>query len=355
MSTFRLGLFIVATLAVLGCGVFLISNKRAPFKSGYPVRAEFVNVAGLREGADVRVGGLHKGTVESINLPARPDQKVTVTMEVSNTTHGVLRKDSVASVKSDGLMGDKYVEISFGSVDAPGLKNGDTIGGQPPVDISDIVAQTGAIMAKANVAVKNISETAGNLDAITESVRQGKGTAGELINNDAVYKKMEAAATDLQENMEALKHNFLLRGFFKSRGYEDSDDLKKHEIAELPRVPSEKVFNYDAKQIFAKPGAARLKNTKMLDETGQFLQGGKFGLVVVAARAGEKGDSDKVRQLTEARAAVIREYLVNHYRVDDTRIRTMGEGKTADTGDDGDVQIIVYPVALAGNTPPDSK
>ena len=71
MSTFRLGIFIVATLTILGAAVFLIGNNQMRFHSTFHVRADFRNVSGLVNGADVRVGGVHMGTVRRINLPDR--------------------------------------------------------------------------------------------------------------------------------------------------------------------------------------------------------------------------------------------------------------------------------------------
>jgi len=347
--TVRLGVFIVAGLAILACGVFLIGNKKSLFENTYRIKAQFQNVAGLNEGSDVRVGGVHRGTVKHIELPARPDQKIVVIMDLNANTHAVVKKDSIASIKSEGLMGDQYVEISFGSVQAPPLKEGDTIGSQQPVNISDLINKTGAILDQASDAVKDIRGTAGNLNEITATINQGKGTAGKLIHNDAIYNKMNAAASDMQEDMEAMKHNFLTRGFFKKRGYEGSDELRIHRIGTLPQTPSERTFHYDAGQLFNRPDAAKLKKAKELDEAGDFLQQNKFGLAVVVVRAGMKGDTEKQRVLTEARAMVVRDYLVNHFELDDTRLKTMGEGKTHEGGDNGDVQILVYPVAVAKN------
>src|SRR5262245_22294259 len=118
----RLGLFITLTLAMLFGAVFFIGDKKTLFTSTYGVRAQFENVAGLNEGADVRVGGIHKGTVKKIELPKQPDGKVTVLMELQSATRDVVRKDSKASIKSEGLLGDKYVEIAFGLPNAERLK-----------------------------------------------------------------------------------------------------------------------------------------------------------------------------------------------------------------------------------------
>jgi hypothetical protein len=147
--------------------------------------------------------------------------------------------------------------------------------------------------------------------------------------------------------MEALKHNFLLRGFFKNRGYEDSADLGKNEIEWLPQGTAMKVFTYPAKQIFDKHDTADLKNQKSLNAGGDFLSNNQFGLAVVVAAAGMQSDSQKDLVLTQARAMVVRDYLVETFEFDDSQLKTLGMGKPTDaalgTGW-GTVQILIYPV-----------
>ena len=70
----RLGAFIVITLAIFVAGVFIIGGKQYLFSSTYKLKAQFDNVVGLDVGADVRVGGVHSGTVSSIVLPRKPDE-----------------------------------------------------------------------------------------------------------------------------------------------------------------------------------------------------------------------------------------------------------------------------------------
>jgi phospholipid/cholesterol/gamma-HCH transport system substrate-binding protein len=344
LTSFRLGLFVVLTLLILSAGVFLIGSKEQMFQSTYPVKANFHNVAGLIVGADVRVGGIHKGTVKRINLPPRPDQDVTVLMDLAKPTRDVVKADSVVSIKSEGLVGDKYVEISFGSPEAAALRDGDILKSEPPVDMADLVKKTGEILDVANTAVQDVQGAAGNLNSITTKVNQGQGTVGALVNDKTVYNQTAAAATSFRENMDALKHNFLLHSFFARRGYDDSAELTKHEIQRLPTEPYSKAFVYDTLKIFDKPDNAKLKNQKALNEVGQFLQDQRFGLAVIEASTGPKGDTETQRTLTEARSMVAREYLVNNFRLDDTRIKTLGLGKAQDTtAGDGKLEILVYP------------
>jgi phospholipid/cholesterol/gamma-HCH transport system substrate-binding protein len=340
---FRLGLFIVATLLILATGVFLIGGNESLFQRTYQVRADFHNVAGLSEGADVRVGGIHKGTVKRIDLPHDPAGSVTVGMVLASATRDVVKQDSVASIQSEGLVGDKYVEISFGSTGAQPLKDGGAIESAPPVDISDIINKTNQIMDMAKEAVQNVSATADNLDSVSSKINQGEGTVGALVNDKTMYQQASAGTAAFRDDMEALKHNMLLRGFFNRRGYEDTEDLKKHEIPRLPAEPYTKAFVYDAAKLFDKQDSAKLKNPKTLAEAGKFLEENRFGQVVVAASAGPKGETDKEQVLTEARSMVVRDYLADNFELDDNRIKTIGLGKSSDAGaGGGKVEIFVY-------------
>jgi phospholipid/cholesterol/gamma-HCH transport system substrate-binding protein len=306
LTSFRLGLFVVLALLILATGVFLIGSQQAMFQSTYPVKAHFHNVAGLTEGADVRVAGIHKGTVTRIDLPHRPDQDVTVEMDLASPTHDVVKTDSVVFIRSEGLVGDKYVEISFGSPEAQPLRKGDILNSEPPVDIADLVQKANQMLDTTDTAIKHVDGAFSNIESISSKIDQGQGSAGALINDKTLYAQTAAAATSLRENMDALKHNFLVRGFFNKRGYEDSDELTKHEISRLPAENYSKEFMYDATKLFDKPDTAKLKNQKALNEAGQFLQNQHFGVAVIEDSTGSKGDADKERTLAEARNMVVR-------------------------------------------------
>src|SRR5271156_751636 len=109
---FRLGIFIVAGLLILAGGVFLVGQKRFLFQRTYRLEAQFQDVAGLDNGADVRVGGIHLGTEKYITLPDDPSGKLTVVMDMADSSKNIVRQNSVATIKTEGLLGNKYVEVS---------------------------------------------------------------------------------------------------------------------------------------------------------------------------------------------------------------------------------------------------
>lgn len=340
---FRLGVFIVLALLIFAGGVFWIGKKQFLFHSTYRLKAEFQNVAGLNGGAEVRVGGIHEGTVRQIQLPTRPNEKVVVLMDLAAGSRNVIKKDSVATINSEGLVGDKFVEISFGSEPSPKVNDGDTIQGKPPLQLSDLLDKTNEVLETTKGAVQNVDDTVSNVKSITTKIDQGQGTIGALINNKKIYQRVNAGASAFQENMEALKHNFFLRGFFRERGYESAADLRRNEISRLPAEPVTKTFTYEAKNIFDKPDTAKLKNAKTLDDAGNYLQSNQFGLVVVAAYSDMKGDTNQDRMLTEARAMVVRDYLTKNFKLEDIRIKTIGLGKSAKAPEGGSVEILIYP------------
>jgi phospholipid/cholesterol/gamma-HCH transport system substrate-binding protein len=366
----RVGAFIVVALAILAAGVFLIGSKQFLFSSTYRLKAQFDNVSGLDDGADVRVGGVHSGTVRNIVLPHKPGERVTVIMDLKKSTHEIIKQDSVASIETEGLLGNQYLAISFGSAATADVRDGDTISSQPPLEMSDLLKKASGILDSSQQAIQNATGATEHLNSISAKIDSGQGTVGALVNDKQLYTNLDQTTvalhdtvahaqegvTDFQENMEALKHNFFLRGYYKSRGYEDSAALAKNEVERLPQGTPMKEFTYSAKQLFDKQESAKLKNQKSLNAVGEFLANHQFGFAVIEASTGMEGDTQKDMVLTQARAMVVREYVVTNFEFDDSELGTLGMGKQkagASSGDWGTVRILIYPVGT--EAPPNKQ
>ena len=356
----RLGAFIVATLAILAAGVFVIGSQEYLFRSTYQLKTQFDNVAGLAVGADVQVGGVHSGNVSSIKLPHKPGDKVIVVMDLDRSTKEIIKRDSVASIETEGVLGNQFVAISFGSAGQAEVADGETIQSVPPLELGELLAKTKAILDSSQQAILNTTQATAHLNSVSAKIDSGQGTVGALVNDRQVYNDLEqttttlhdamlqaqTGVTDFQENMEALKHNFFLSGYFKKRGYEDSSGLAANRVAELPQALPVKTFTFTAKQIFDGRDSARMNNQKALSDAGNFLAQTQFGLAVIVVSTGMDGDTQKDLVLTEARAMVIREYLVENFGFDDTQLRTLGMGKQEGANleaDWGSIQILIYP------------
>ena len=364
----RLGAFIVVTLAVLAAGVFIIGSQKYLFSSTYQLKAQFDNVAGLSSGADVQVGGVHSGTVQSINLPHNPGEKVTVLMCLDKSTHEIIKADSIASIETEGVLGNQFVAISFGSSGQAEVKDGQIIQSEPPLQMSDLFKKTSGILDASQLAINNATVTTAHLSSVAAKIDSGQGTVGALVNDKQLYSNLEqttttlhttmlqaqTGVTDFQENMEALKHNFLLSGYFKKRGYEDSAEITANGIASLPQGEPLKAFTFTVKQLFNSRDSTRLTSQKALDAAGTFLAQNQFGIAVVVVSAGMEGDTQKDLALTQARAMVIREYMVENFGFDDSQLKTLGLGKQPDVNPDADwgsIQILIFPPGV--DAPPE--
>jgi phospholipid/cholesterol/gamma-HCH transport system substrate-binding protein len=356
-----LGAFIVVTLAILVAGVFIIGSKEYLFSSTYKLKTQFDNVAGLASGADVEVGGVHSGTVVSITLPHNTRDKVTVVLELDKSTQDIVKKDSVASIETEGLLGNEYVAVSFGSDGQADVVNGDTIASVAPLQMGAILKQASGILDSSQEAVKNVTAATAHLNEVSAKIDSGQGTVGALVNDKQLYNNLEQTTASMQttmqqaqvgvtafsENMEAMKHNFLLSGFFKKRGYEDEAALGANRISGLPQAAPVKSFTFTGKDLFDKHDSAKLKHEKRLNEAGKFLADNEFGLAIVEVSTGKEGDEKNDQTLTEARAMVVRQYLVDHYGFEDADVKTLGEGKKAsadsNSEDWGSVKILIFP------------
>ena len=147
------------------------------------------------------------------------------------------------------MLGNQFVAISFGSAGQAEVKDGETIQSVPPLELGQLLTKTNAILDSSQQAIQNTTLATAHLNSVSAKIDSGQGTVGALVNDKQLYNNLEqttatlhatmlqaqTGVTDFQENMEALKHNFFLSGYFKKRGYEDSADLAANRISGLPQ------------------------------------------------------------------------------------------------------------------------
>ena len=227
----RLGTFIVLTLAILATGVFVIGSKEYLFRSTYQLKAQFDNVAGLAAGADVQVGGVHSGTVHSIELPHKPGEQVTVFIDLDKSKHEIIKRDSVVTIETAGMLGNQYVAISFGSAGQAEVTDGEIIPSEPPLEMSELFKKTSGILDSSQEAIKNATLATAHLNSVSAKIDSGQGTVGALVNDKQLYSNLsqstatlqttmvqaQTGVTDFRENMEALKHSFLFKKYFRKK------------------------------------------------------------------------------------------------------------------------------------------
>ena len=88
-------------------------------------------------------------------------------MDLAKDTQSLVKQDSVAAIQSSGLLGDKYVAISFGSMDAAALKGGEKLESEPPLDVADLYNKANHLLDTSQGALENILGATDNINLIT--------------------------------------------------------------------------------------------------------------------------------------------------------------------------------------------
>src|ERR1043166_2225989 len=109
---FRVGVFVLVALAVFLGMIYALGARARLFEARYTIHADFTEVAGLMEGATVRLAGVQIGRVSAVHLPSQPGGKVRVDLNITRTYADRTRQNSVARIDTQGLLGDKIVEIT---------------------------------------------------------------------------------------------------------------------------------------------------------------------------------------------------------------------------------------------------
>lgn len=226
-SSWKLGIFIAVGLAIFIFFIFYIGKNKNIFSSTISLHSHFDNVGGLAVGNNVRFAGIKVGSVTGIAI--ENDTTVRVDIIVEEDVQKFIKKDSKLAIGSDGLMGDKVINIIQGSTTAAIIKNGEKLASTKPFD-------TDKLMASLQKTVYNAETVASEIAAITKKMNSRNGIVGRLLDDSAfsdritkTVKNLEQASGGLSQNMEAAKSSFLLKGYFKKKEKkkrENEEDLK---------------------------------------------------------------------------------------------------------------------------------
>lgn len=422
------GAFVLGGILLFGVGLFLIGDRRMLFEKNFQVYAEFAKIAGLQKGAIVRVAGMDAGEVETIHVPPGPTQPFRVKLRIRNVLRPLIRVDSVASIQNDGLVGNKFIQVEAGSEKAEAVADGGTIRSREPFELADVLEKMGETVETVNTMINDVhgrvDEAFGTLTAVAKdaqslmnefggdarhilaaarkvstdlemivtNVRAGRGSVGQLVTDDSLYRSAKNIAaeaekvvatvreaseqakaaisdfrgdggpmkgvtgdlqetlasardamTDLADSTEALKHNFFFRGFFNRRGYFDLDDVSVEQYRQGALATKERrVFRIwiKASLLFEKDanGQERLTDAgraRLDSAMSQFVRYPKRSPFVVEGYA-QVATFDERFLLSRHRAEAVRDYLVGKYALDTNVVATMAMGEKADGSPEGD-------------------
>lgn len=195
----RLGIFISLGIAVFIFGIYFIGQKQQLFSSTFRLSGVFKDVAGLQAGNNVRLSGINIGTIDNITIIS--DSSVNVEFLIDEDTRKFIKKDAIASIGSEGLMGNKVLVISPGTGGKALIEDNDVITTNRPLDIDDI-------MLSLKTTIENTSAITGDLASITNKIESGQGTIGRLIMDKSWRENFDSMFVNLKEGSNGFK-NFM--------------------------------------------------------------------------------------------------------------------------------------------------
>lgn len=198
-SELRTGIVIIVALALLSVGVLQLSGRSGFFERSYTLYASMENTLGLKAGNSVSLAGINVGNVDEIKFTANPsDNRIIVVMKIKRQYMDRIRQDSVATVKTLGLLGDKYVDISVGGPNSPVMQPGGYLTSAGEAELS-------RVLAGASSGLSGLSVVASQLQVMLGRINRGEGTAGLLVNDRQLYDQLASSAANLNAAVTDLR------------------------------------------------------------------------------------------------------------------------------------------------------
>ncbi len=301
----RLGLFVIGGLAIFLVAIFIIGKQKNLFNPVFKLTTTFYNVSGLQVGNNVRFSGINVGTVD--NIVILDGSTVQVDMLLRTNVKKFIKKDCKVALGSEGLIGDRLLIISQGSAEAPLAEDGQMLLSTEPVEMDAIMASVQVTAGNIEIITKELAEVAAKINSgngtlarliadesiaenfsqsmlslksststlpattknielmskqlveISGKINSGDGTLGRLIQDTSIAENFSQSMLNLKnstkgldETLEAAKHNFLLKGYFKkkekaaNKAAEDAAEEDEYEIIfdepETPVIEKPKVI-----------------------------------------------------------------------------------------------------------------
>jgi len=192
----RLGIFISLGIAVLIFAIYFIGEKQQLFINTFRLSGVFKDVAGLQIGNNVRLSGINVGTIDNITIIS--DTSVRVVIFVDENTRQFIKKDAIASIGSEGLMGNKVLIINPGTGGKKIIENDDVIATTQPIDMDEI-------MNSLKTTIDNTANITGNLAKISTQIESGEGTIGGLMMDKSWRQDIESTIINLKEGSDGFK------------------------------------------------------------------------------------------------------------------------------------------------------
>lgn len=191
-SQLRVGLTVLFASITLAVLIFLMSGTTGLFTPKISLKSYFDDAEVLRNGAPVRLQGVDVGNVTSVRIvPEREPTPVEVTMKVTTKYSASIRKDSVTSMSTAGVLGETYINIDSSHAKGPAAQDGDTLATRESPEIQDVVRASQSTLQNLDALLKRT-------DRILAFVESGQGSIGKLIYDPGLYNRFADTVTEFK-------------------------------------------------------------------------------------------------------------------------------------------------------------
>lgn len=249
----KLGLFVILGTLIFSVSLYFIGDKENLFEKTFKVNAVFENVNGLQEGNNVRFSGINVGTVKGITII--DENSVLVEIALKKDVVEFVKKDAIVSIGTDGLMGNKLVNIGSGSPESLLVKVNDTLPTLPSPITEDVIR-------KLELSNNNIVVITKSLMDILNEIQNGKGTISNLISDTSMAKNLDLTFESLKRS--SIKTALILDKIEKQVNYINLGE------GSLGEVLTDTVFAQNIKIMMEELMEAS-KNTREITEETQLL------------------------------------------------------------------------------------
>lgn len=249
-NNIRLGIFVTFGLLLFIAAIYFIGDKQHLFSKTIRISGLFKDISGLQIGNNVRFSGINVGTIDDIVIIS--DSMVKVDMVLEKKTQKFIKRDAIAVIGSEGLMGNKVLNITPGTSNQKMIQDNGILNTRQLVSMDDIMIKMDSVAENAVYITADLKGILGNMHA-------GKGVLGKLFMDESMANTVDQTMTNvknstgtLNEDLEALKSNFLFKKGFKKKDEEAKKALEaKVKEAEAAKKVMEKAEK-DAQKIIDK-------------------------------------------------------------------------------------------------------
>ncbi|MBI4464307.1 MAG: MCE family protein [Acidobacteria bacterium] len=193
-SQLKVGFVAVASILLLATVIFLITGETGFFAETMTIHTYSSDAGGLRTGATVRLAGVDVGMVRQVSLSGRPNpsEAVEIVLEVNRRFESDLRADSRAILAAEGLLGERYINITRGTSAAAQIPPGGIVPFRETPEFSELVGGSRDLL-------DNLNTLTVRLNTVVETIESGQGTVGKLIQDDTLYQRLNTTVNNAEK------------------------------------------------------------------------------------------------------------------------------------------------------------